>query len=227
MKKKVEGCWPVRTLVRACLLLGLLPAVCPAAAENLRSPRDARAWSVLLQADETLRWRWHAEATEATLTASNLLTGVVATSAPVVRGGDVDGACAIPSTGGEDARLVDVTLVQLDGAAALETQTARLQIGMRAGTVFTTTEAQAFHEIQEPKPFAWSDAWTGREAAAAALVVADETGALVADGSRDKEEVLLASFDLDQVEANRMSWGVFRDRRPECYGEITRQGRGI
>ena len=32
MKKKVEGCWPVRTLVRACLLLGLLPAVCSAAA---------------------------------------------------------------------------------------------------------------------------------------------------------------------------------------------------
>ena len=57
--------------------------------------------------------------------------------------------------------------------------------------------------------------------------IADETGALVADGSRDKEEVLLASFDLDQVEANRMSWGVFRDRRPECYGEITRQGRGV
>ena len=57
--------------------------------------------------------------------------------------------------------------------------------------------------------------------------IADETGALVADGSRDKEEVLLASFDLDQVEANRMSWGVFRDRRPECYDEITRQGRGV
>lgn len=179
MKKKVEGCWPVRTLVRACLLLGLLPTVGSAAAVNLRSPRDARAWSVLLQADETLRWRWHAEATAATLTASNLLTGVVATSAPVVRGGDIDGACAIPSTGDEDARLVDVTLVQLAGEAVLETQTARLQIGMRADTVFTTTEAQAFHEIQEPKPFAWSDAWTGREAAAAALVVADETGASV------------------------------------------------
>lgn len=134
---------------------------------------------MLLQADETLRWRWHAEATAATLTASSLLTGVVATSAPVARGGDVDGACAIPSTGGEDARLVDVTLVQFAGEAVLETQTARLQVGMRAGTVFTTTEAQAFHELQEPKPFAWSDAWTGREAAAAALVVADETGAPV------------------------------------------------
>ena len=57
--------------------------------------------------------------------------------------------------------------------------------------------------------------------------IADETGALVADGSRDREEVLTASFDLDAVEANRMSWGVFRDRRPEWYGEITRQARGV
>ena len=49
----------------------------------------------------------------------------------------------------------------------------------------------------------------------------------MADGSRDQEEVLTASFDLDAVEANRMSWGVFRDRRPEWYGEITRQARGV
>ena len=40
-------------------------------------------------------------------------------------------------------------------------------------------------------------------------------------------QVLTATFDLDKVEENRMSWGVFRDRRPEWYGEITRQGRGV
>lgn len=57
--------------------------------------------------------------------------------------------------------------------------------------------------------------------------IADETGALVADGTRDTEQVLTATFDLDKVEENRMSWGVFRDRRPEWYGEITRQGRGV
>ena len=33
--------------------------------------------------------------------------------------------------------------------------------------------------------------------------------------SRDKEEVLVRSFDLDELEEYRMSWGVFRDRRPE------------
>lgn len=50
--------------------------------------------------------------------------------------------------------------------------------------------------------------------------IADETGELKASASRDKEEVLTASFDLDEVEENRMSWGVFRDRRPHCYERI-------
>jgi len=50
--------------------------------------------------------------------------------------------------------------------------------------------------------------------------IADETGAIVEDGSRDKEEVLLHTFDLDEVRDMRMSWGVFRDRRPEMYKNI-------
>ena len=52
--------------------------------------------------------------------------------------------------------------------------------------------------------------------------ITDETGALVADASRDKEEILAATFDLDQVEKNRLGWGIFRDRRPSCYGEIAK-----
>lgn len=47
--------------------------------------------------------------------------------------------------------------------------------------------------------------------------ITDGTGAIVADGSRDKEEVLTATFDLDELYEMRMSWGVFRDRRPELY----------
>jgi N-carbamoylputrescine amidase len=47
--------------------------------------------------------------------------------------------------------------------------------------------------------------------------IADHTGALVAKASRDVEEVLLATFDLDAVAALRGSWGLFRDRRPETY----------
>lgn len=48
----------------------------------------------------------------------------------------------------------------------------------------------------------------------------DETGELVEAASRDKEEVLLHTYDLEEIEKNRLSWGIFRDRRPECYGEI-------
>lgn len=47
--------------------------------------------------------------------------------------------------------------------------------------------------------------------------ITDETGALVADASRDKEEILISTFDLDGINEARLSWGLFRDRRPECY----------
>ena len=51
--------------------------------------------------------------------------------------------------------------------------------------------------------------------------ITDETGAIVEDGSRDQEEVLTQTFDLDEIRDLRMSWGVFRDRRPECYEILT------
>lgn len=50
--------------------------------------------------------------------------------------------------------------------------------------------------------------------------IADETGELVQSASRDKEEILVQTFDLDQVRENRLSWGIFRDRRPEVYEDI-------
>ena len=52
--------------------------------------------------------------------------------------------------------------------------------------------------------------------------IADETGALVEEAGRDEETILLHTFDLDAVREMRLSWGVFRDRRPEMYGEITK-----
>ena len=50
----------------------------------------------------------------------------------------------------------------------------------------------------------------------------DETGEILQSASRDREEVLLQTYDLDQIRNNRLSWGLFRDRRPECYGEIVK-----
>lgn len=48
----------------------------------------------------------------------------------------------------------------------------------------------------------------------------DGTGALVQDASRDQEEILYAEYDLAALAEDRLSWGLFRDRRPECYGKI-------
>ena len=52
--------------------------------------------------------------------------------------------------------------------------------------------------------------------------IADETGDLVESASRDKEEILYHTFDLDAVKENRLAWGIFRDRRPDMYGDITK-----
>ncbi len=45
----------------------------------------------------------------------------------------------------------------------------------------------------------------------------DDLGGLVAEASRDREEILTYTYDLDKINADRLSWGLFRDRRPECY----------
>ena len=51
--------------------------------------------------------------------------------------------------------------------------------------------------------------------------ITDETGELLQTASRDQEEILTETFDLDELAAKRLEWGLFRDRRPKCYGKIT------
>ena len=51
--------------------------------------------------------------------------------------------------------------------------------------------------------------------------VADETGELLETAARDKEGILMQSFDLDELQQKRLEWGLLRDRRPECYHKIT------
>ena len=53
----------------------------------------------------------------------------------------------------------------------------------------------------------------------------DETGELVVTATRNQEEILSAEYDLDELQAKRLEWGLFRDRRPECYGAISHTGR--
>lgn len=50
--------------------------------------------------------------------------------------------------------------------------------------------------------------------------ITDNTGALVASAGRDEETVLTFSFDLDELAKDRLSWGIFRDRRHEMYDDI-------
>lgn len=51
--------------------------------------------------------------------------------------------------------------------------------------------------------------------------IAGPAGQKVAEAGREEETVLVAEFDLDQVEMQRADWGVFRDRRPDLYKVIT------
>ncbi len=56
--------------------------------------------------------------------------------------------------------------------------------------------------------------------------ICDQAGQLVAKASRDAEQVLIHSFDLAAIEDLRRTWGLFRDRRPECYRAVaTLDGR--
>ena len=51
--------------------------------------------------------------------------------------------------------------------------------------------------------------------------ITDETGGVVESiDMRTKEGVIVHTFDLDAIREMRLSWGVFRDRRPEMYGAI-------
>ncbi|RJX37253.1 N-carbamoylputrescine amidase [Paenibacillus pinisoli] len=50
--------------------------------------------------------------------------------------------------------------------------------------------------------------------------IAGPQGNKVAEAGRSEETVLVAEFDLDQLETQRIEWGIFRDRRPELYGII-------
>ena len=50
--------------------------------------------------------------------------------------------------------------------------------------------------------------------------ITDNTGALCAELPRGEEGVLVSTFDLDALKADRLNWGLFRDRRPEMYAKI-------
>lgn len=48
----------------------------------------------------------------------------------------------------------------------------------------------------------------------------DPRGQILAEGSRDKDELVVADLDMDKIREVRNTWQFFRDRRPEAYGQI-------
>lgn len=58
--------------------------------------------------------------------------------------------------------------------------------------------------------------------------IAGPQGNKIIEAGRTEEGVIIAEFDLEQLETQRLEWGIFRDRRPDLYkvistydGEIT------
>jgi N-carbamoylputrescine amidase len=51
--------------------------------------------------------------------------------------------------------------------------------------------------------------------------ITDETGGILESlDDRSAEGVIVRTFDLDELEQRRSSWGLFRDRRPQMYGGL-------
>jgi beta-ureidopropionase len=48
----------------------------------------------------------------------------------------------------------------------------------------------------------------------------DPRGQILSCGSEDKDELVVATLDLDMIEEVRRTWQFFRDRRPDAYGAL-------
>jgi len=49
----------------------------------------------------------------------------------------------------------------------------------------------------------------------------DPRGQIIAEGSRNTDDVVVADLDFDLIREVRNTWQFYRDRRPETYGAIT------
>jgi len=52
--------------------------------------------------------------------------------------------------------------------------------------------------------------------------IVDPRGNFLATASEDKDELVVATADLDQIEEVRKTWQFYRDRRPETYGDMAK-----
>ena len=52
--------------------------------------------------------------------------------------------------------------------------------------------------------------------------IADPFGEVIARASRSKEEVLVASIDLDRIRISQEGWRFLDNRRPQSYSDLVR-----
>ena len=57
--------------------------------------------------------------------------------------------------------------------------------------------------------------------------IADSHGEVVEEMNRTEEGFRIHEFDLNEIDKERVSWGVFRDRRPETYKELIGYSKDI
>lgn len=50
--------------------------------------------------------------------------------------------------------------------------------------------------------------------------ITDETGDILYCAEKSETKILLAQFNFEKIRQERLEWGLFRDRRPDCYEEI-------
>ena len=50
--------------------------------------------------------------------------------------------------------------------------------------------------------------------------ICDRSGLMLAEASRDKEEIITAEIDIEENHLFRRNWGIFRDRRIDLYKEL-------
>lgn len=55
--------------------------------------------------------------------------------------------------------------------------------------------------------------------------IANEEGEVVADMDRHDTGIIMAVFDLEEIDRQRAAWGFFRDRRTDLYATLLDQGR--
>ena len=51
----------------------------------------------------------------------------------------------------------------------------------------------------------------------------DPRGNFLATGSEDKDELVVATMNLDMIEEVRRTWQFYRDRRPDSYGDMVKE----